>query len=55
LIIVSDRNGSKLFNQFVKTHSIYSANPDSYRTYSLQGIKQVQEVKFKTEFLKTLV
>lgn len=55
LIIVSDKTGSKLFNQFVKTHSIYNANPDSYRTYSLQGIKQVQEVKLKTEFLKTLV
>ena len=55
LLIVADKTGSKLFNQYVKTNNIYSANPNSYRTYSLQGIKQVQEVKLRTDFLKTLV
>lgn len=54
LLIVTDKGGSKLFNQFLKTNNIYNANPNSYRTYSLQGIKQVQEVRLRTDFLKTL-
>ena len=50
----SGKDGSGLFAQFVKTSPIYNLNPTPYRTYSLQGIKQASEVKFKKDFLKSI-
>lgn len=55
VLIKTDRTGSKLFNSFVKSSTIYNQNPTPYRTYTLKGIRQVKEVKFKQDFLKTLV
>ena len=52
LIIRADRQGSKLFNSYVKGKPIYNHNPCPYRTYNLDGIKQIQEIKFKKEILK---
>ena len=48
------KDGSGLFNQFVKTSPIYNLNPTPYRTYSLSGIKQASEVKFRKDFLKSI-
>jgi hypothetical protein len=52
LIILGDRQGNKLFNSYVKGKQIYNQNPCPYRTYSLDGIKQISEIKFKKEILK---
>ena len=51
LLVLSDRGGKKLFSSFLKNDPIYDKEPDSYRTYTLAGIKSVEEVNFKTETL----
>jgi len=51
LLVLSDKGGKKLFSSFLKGDSIYDKEPDSYRTYTLGGIKSVDEITFKTETL----
>ena len=54
LLIEADIKGSKVFNSFVKPDAIiYGVNPNIYRTYNLTGIKQIEEVKFKKDVLKS--
>jgi hypothetical protein len=54
LLIEGDIKGNKIFNSFVKPDAtIYGDNPNLYRTYSLTGIKQIEEVKFKKDVLKS--
>lgn len=54
LLIEADIKGSKIFNSFVKPDAIvYGDNPNIYRTYTLSGIKQIEEVKFKKDVLKS--
>jgi hypothetical protein len=53
LLILGDKQGSKIFNQFVKTNPIYSKDPSPYRTYNISGIKQIQEIRIKPDILKT--
>jgi hypothetical protein len=54
LIIEADMKGNKIFNSFVKPDAvIYGDNPNLYRTYNLTGIKQIEEVKFKKDVLKS--
>jgi hypothetical protein len=54
LIVKADIKGSKIFNTFVKPDAIiYGDNPNIYRTYNLTGIKQIEEVKFKKDVLKS--
>jgi hypothetical protein len=53
LLILGDKQGSKVFNQFVKTNPIYSKEPSLYRTYNISGIKQIQEIKIKPDILKS--
>ena len=52
LIVTADRQGNKLFNTYVKGKAIYNQIPCPYRTYNLDGIKQISEIKFKKEILK---
>jgi hypothetical protein len=52
LIVRGDRQGSRLFNNYVKGKPIYNQTPCPYRTYNLDGIKQILEIKFKKEILK---
>jgi hypothetical protein len=53
LLILADKQGSKIFNQFVKTNPIYSKEPSPYRTYNISGIKQIQEIRIKPDILKS--
>jgi hypothetical protein len=53
LLILADKQGSKVFNQFVKTNPIYSKEPSLYRTYNISGIKQIQEIRIKSDILKS--
>jgi hypothetical protein len=52
LMIFGDRQGNKLFNTYVKGKQIYLQTPCPYRTYNLDGIRQISEIKFKKEILK---
>lgn len=51
LLILSDKGGKKLFGTFLRGDSIYNKEPDPYRTYTLGGIKSVDEISFKKEIL----
>jgi len=35
----------------VKTDSVYNQNPDTYRTYSLEGIKQIKTIYLNENFV----
>jgi hypothetical protein len=51
LIVLDAKDGKKIFNQFVKRSRLYVQNPTPYRTYLLQNIKNIEEVKIKKEIL----
>jgi hypothetical protein len=51
LIIVDNKDGKKIFNQFVRPSRLYIQNPPAYRTYLLKNIKNIEEVKIKKEIL----
>lgn len=55
ILIESDRNGSRLFESKIKSNPIYNNEPRPYRTYNIVGLKFIQEVKLKKEFLKSLL
>ena len=55
LIIDGDRSGKTLFESKVKGKSIYNLNPRPYRTYNLDGLQYIQEMKLKNETLKDML
>jgi hypothetical protein len=55
LIIQSDVQGNALFESKIKGKPIYNTNPRPYRTYNMGGLKYIQEVKLKADFLKSLI
>lgn len=55
-IILSDnKNGEKIFNQFVKRSRLYRQNPPTYRTYLLKNIKNIEEIAIKKDILLNLL
>ena len=52
LLILGDKQGKKMVNLVQQNSAIYNNNPNPYRTYTLTGIKQISEVKIKTDILK---
>lgn len=55
LIIDGDKSGKTLFESKVKTNAIYRVNPRPYRTYNLDGLQYIQEIKLKSEVLKEML
>jgi hypothetical protein len=55
IIIESDIQGNTLFESKIKGKSIYNTNPRPYRTYNITGLNYIQEVKLKSDFLKSLL
>ena len=55
LIIQSDRAGNKLFESKIKGKPIYINDPRPYRTYTIDGLKFIQEIKLKKDFIKSLL
>jgi hypothetical protein len=55
LIIEGDRSGKGLFDSKIKGRSIYNANPRPYRTYNLDGLQYIQEIKLKSETIKEML
>jgi hypothetical protein len=51
LLIVSDLAGSLLFSKF-KSSPLYRIEPTVYRTYSLTGIKNIEQLDLKKDILK---
>jgi hypothetical protein len=47
LLIFDNRDGRKLFSQFVKPSSLYTQEPCPYRTYTIKGIKNIEMVNLK--------
>jgi hypothetical protein len=55
IILLDNKNGEKIFNQFVKRSRLYHQTPSTYRTYLLKNIKNIEEVKIKKEILLTFL
>jgi hypothetical protein len=55
LIILDNMNGEKIFNQFVKTSTLYNQRLTPYRTYLLKNIKNIEEVTLKKQILLNLL
>ena len=53
-LIFGEKTGTKLFNTFVKGKTIYKKEPSSFRTYNIDGIKQISEVVLKTDKLASI-
>lgn len=51
ILILDNKDGRKVFNQFVKQSKIYNQAIPTYRTYILQNIKNAEIVKLKKEVL----
>jgi hypothetical protein len=52
ITIRSDRTGGTLFNRYVKGKPIVTQNKNPYRTYNIDGIRQISEVVIKKDTLK---
>ncbi len=51
-IIVEDTKvGNGIFSK-LKTDAVYNQNPETFRTYTLDGIKQIKTIYLKENFLK---
>jgi hypothetical protein len=55
LIIKVDRAGNRLFESKIKGKPIYTNDPRPYRTYTIDGLKFIQEIKLKKDFIKSLL
>jgi hypothetical protein len=55
LIIEGDKSGNGLFESKIKGKSIYNVNPRPYRTYNLDGLQYIQEIKLKSETIKEML
>jgi hypothetical protein len=51
ILILDNKDGRKIFNQFIANSKIYNQNIPTYRTYIIKNIKNVELVKFKKEIL----
>ena len=51
LLVTADKAGTKLYGGFLKGKQIFEKNPSPFRTYNLDGIKQITEINLKKEVL----
>jgi hypothetical protein len=52
IIIRSDRNGSTLYNRYVSGKPILTQSKNPYRTYNMDGIRQISEIIINKDTLK---
>ena len=52
ILIKTDKSGQAIFNSFIKGSQLYKQSETPYRTYTMTGIKNIENVFFKTELLK---
>jgi hypothetical protein len=53
ILVTDTKNGKKIFENFVKTKQIYNLEPNVFRTYNLNGVNLIEELKFDLNFLKS--
>ena len=51
LLVTADKAGNKLYGGFLKGKEIFEKNPSPFRTYDLDGIKQITEIYLKKNVL----
>lgn len=52
ITIRSDRNGSTLYSRYISGKAIITQTKNPYRTYNMDGIRQISEVVIKKDTLK---
>ena len=52
ITIRSDRNGNSLFSVYIKGKSIITQGKNPYRTYNIDGIRQISEIIISKDTLK---
>lgn len=52
LLVKTDKSGKAIFNSFIKGSTLYKQSESPYRTYTMIGIKNIENVFLKTELLK---
>jgi hypothetical protein len=52
ITIRSDRNGNSLFNRYIKGKTILTQGKNPYRTYNIDGIRQISEITINKDTLK---
>lgn len=52
ITIRSDRNGNTLFSRYVKGKPILTQGKNPYRTYNMDGIRQISEITINKDTLK---
>jgi hypothetical protein len=55
LLVISDLSGNGLFESKIKGKPLYNSNPRPYRTYNLDGLQYIQEIKLKSDILKGMI
>jgi hypothetical protein len=55
IIVLDNKNGEKIFNQFVKRSRLYIQTPPTYRTYLLKNIKNIEQVNIRKDILLNLL
>jgi hypothetical protein len=52
ITIRSDRNGNAIFSRYVKGKAILTQGKNPYRTYNIDGIRQISEIIISKDTLK---
>jgi hypothetical protein len=52
ITIRSDRNGNAIFSRYVKGKAILTQGKNPYRTYNMDGIRQISEITITKDTLK---
>ena len=52
ITIRSDRNGNAIFSRYVKGKAILTQGKNPYRTYNMDGIRQISEITISKDTLK---
>jgi hypothetical protein len=52
ITIRSDRNGNAIFSRYVKGKAILTQGKNPYRTYNIDGIRQISEITISKDTLK---
>lgn len=55
LLLSTDRAGSTIYESYVKNKRIGTTNKELYRTYTMTGVKQISQIKIKTDYIKQFI
>lgn len=55
IILLDNKDGQKIFNQFVRGSALYKQTPSTYRTYLLKNIKSIEELNIRKDILTNLI